>query len=120
MGLFRETLDKCELTDLGYTGNPFTWSNSRIGSANVLERLDHAVATQDWKILFPSSEVRHLPMFRSDHTPIFLVFDIEKEGKQKREKIFCLEHMWLHHPDFKRVMKTSWQDSDTSTHLIDK
>jgi hypothetical protein len=41
------------LVDLGYEGNPFTWTNKRHGLANIKERLDRCFATQEWIHLFP-------------------------------------------------------------------
>ncbi|KAL9666415.1 hypothetical protein QQ045_000746 [Rhodiola kirilowii] len=42
---FRRVLDDCELTDIGFSGYPFTYSNRREGDAEVRARLDRAVAT---------------------------------------------------------------------------
>jgi hypothetical protein len=44
MDAFREVLYDCNLTDLGFSGVPYTYDNKRIGRANVRVRLDRAVA----------------------------------------------------------------------------
>ncbi|KAL9688925.1 hypothetical protein QQ045_033352 [Rhodiola kirilowii] len=44
MDNFRLALDDCNLTDLGYVGYPFTFSNHRVGKVEVKARLDRAVA----------------------------------------------------------------------------
>ncbi|KAK2641755.1 hypothetical protein Ddye_023518 [Dipteronia dyeriana] len=40
MEAFRETLDDCDLEDLGYSGPDFAWCNKRGGGEMVQERLD--------------------------------------------------------------------------------
>jgi hypothetical protein len=44
MAMFRDALNDCDLTDLGFTGLPFTYNNGREGDANVKVRLDRVVA----------------------------------------------------------------------------
>jgi endonuclease/exonuclease/phosphatase family metal-dependent hydrolase len=44
MEAFRDVLFDCNLTDLGFTGVPYTYDNRRHGRANVRVRLDRAVA----------------------------------------------------------------------------
>jgi hypothetical protein len=44
MDLFQSTLRECNLWDLGYKGQKYTWTNGREGRALTLERLDRAVA----------------------------------------------------------------------------
>ena len=50
---FRSALLHCNLTDLWYVGNAFTWNNGRHGDAYVQQRLDRACATVEWRELFP-------------------------------------------------------------------
>ncbi|KAK3212451.1 hypothetical protein Dsin_017157 [Dipteronia sinensis] len=57
---FRETLDWCELSDMGYIGLDFTWGNRRNGSEMIQERLDRGVCSFSWQQIFPNSLVRHL------------------------------------------------------------
>jgi hypothetical protein len=60
MSAFRECLMDCGLTDLGYKGYSFTWSNRREGDANVQVRLYRGVATASFLDLFPDSHVEHV------------------------------------------------------------
>lgn len=34
--------------DLGFSGHPFTWNTCRFGSEFICERLDRALANEDW------------------------------------------------------------------------
>ncbi|KAL8513791.1 hypothetical protein ACS0TY_013051 [Phlomoides rotata] len=57
---FWETASNLGLQDLGFSGLNFTWSNGRAGDANILVRLDRALASADWRSLFPGARVIHL------------------------------------------------------------
>jgi hypothetical protein len=43
---FQLTLEECELSDLGYRGSKFTWTNRRHDGDFIKERLDRAVANE--------------------------------------------------------------------------
>lgn len=58
--------------DLGFSGNPFTWTNGREGSGLIMGRLDRGLGNGDWRQLFPRAIVRHLVRYASGHTPILL------------------------------------------------
>ncbi|KAL8115417.1 hypothetical protein AgCh_022054 [Apium graveolens] len=67
---FAETINDCELLDMGYVGEKFTWERSR-GQWNwVQERSDRAYANHEWRTLFPNVVVRVLDVSTSDHLPL--------------------------------------------------
>lgn len=51
--LFHNLLDCCQLQDLRYDGNIFTWCNGREGCSSINERLDRFVANKEWQELYP-------------------------------------------------------------------
>jgi len=53
MSDFNSTLNQCGLSDLGFVGNIFTWTNKLSGSDHIMERLDIFSANQNWIIKFP-------------------------------------------------------------------
>lgn len=55
MNEFKEALEVCQLSDLGFIRYPYIWNKKRLGLANTRERLDRAVATENWKTKFPVS-----------------------------------------------------------------
>lgn len=73
---FNDALSDCDLSDLGMSGYPFTWERGRGTYAWVEERLDRAVASPSWRLIFEQAEVQNLPVVHSDHAAIFL--DIQK------------------------------------------
>ncbi|KAL7242728.1 hypothetical protein ACSBR1_015170 [Camellia fascicularis] len=62
---FLELLSDCALMDLEFKGFPFTWSNNQNGATNIRERLDQAMATVDWRALFPCAQVPRLFKFKT-------------------------------------------------------
>ncbi|KAL9660115.1 hypothetical protein QQ045_024926 [Rhodiola kirilowii] len=114
MNNFRNILEECGLSDLGYRGFLFTFSNCREGANEVRARLERAVADNRWRSLFPRALVSHYHLLASDHQ--LLMLDTEGSYFKRRKKLFRFEAMWLDHPDFERVM-TNFSDSGSDPHL---
>jgi endonuclease/exonuclease/phosphatase family metal-dependent hydrolase len=72
MDAFREVLYDCNLTDLGFSGVPYTYDNKRAGRANVKVRLDRAVACPAWRDMYADTRVQHLTSPVSDHCPVLV------------------------------------------------
>ena len=79
MDAFRDALVDCELEDLGYMGEMFTWKRGRIR-----ERLDRAVANGAWTLMHPNAVVVHFDYIRSDHRPIILDTEYRQSAVQVR------------------------------------
>ena len=72
MEVFKETLEKCNLNDLGYMGSRCMWNNKRHDKGFTKEHLDRAVANRSWCELFPSVSVYVLAAHSSDHKPLLV------------------------------------------------
>ena len=106
---FQDCLDYCGLMDLGFYGPKFTWTNKNlIWYRNIKERLDRSLGNAEWKLLFPRSEIHHLPHTKSNHCPILLDTD---PTIFKSIKPFKFEHMWLTDPSFSTLVENSWNSS---------
>lgn len=103
--------------DLGFRGDPFSWTNNQQGDDNILERLDIAMATQHWRTSNPHAGVTHLPRIASDHVPILLQTRvIDWQGS----KNYKFEHLWLTHPQLQQVVTSAWSrihDMDPAVNL---
>ncbi|KAL8555032.1 hypothetical protein ACS0TY_003002 [Phlomoides rotata] len=60
---FKECLERNRLTDVGYTGHAYTWSNKQSGLNNIKERLDRGVASDGWLEAFRVSGFLTYPSF---------------------------------------------------------
>lgn len=97
---FENFTDAASLVDVGFHGNPFTWSNAREGLALIRERLDRALVNPTWLDAFPSTKVIHLPKTHSDHCPILVSTETAMHDPSSCFP-FCCKKAWIYHPDFK-------------------
>ncbi|XP_010694404.1 uncharacterized protein LOC104907208 [Beta vulgaris subsp. vulgaris] len=109
MDAFRNTIDDCELRDLGYKGSVFTWQRGNSMATLVKERLDRFLANNGWMAMFPYSEVIHFPIYKSDHAPILLKFGKDKT-RYKKGKLFRFEALWLSKEECAEVVAKAWKD----------
>ncbi|KAI0500737.1 hypothetical protein KFK09_018953 [Dendrobium nobile] len=64
---FNSMISTCELHDIGFFGNAFTWSRG-----NLWQRLDRLLFNNDWMAKFHVTHVEHLSRTASDHAPLLL------------------------------------------------
>ncbi|KAL5579343.1 hypothetical protein UlMin_011785 [Ulmus minor] len=79
---FRNAVDDCQICDLGFVGDPFTWCNNRPNDL-IYERLDRGFGNIDWVNRFPNTTVEHLEAVCSDHRPLLFSFGL-RQGILKR------------------------------------
>lgn len=104
---FENTICDCNLIDLGYVGEMYTWEKSRGKENWVQELLDRWLATQQWYTMFPMAEVQVLDVATSDHLPLYL--QLNRKVYVPRNKRFKFENVWLREKDCFRVVKDSWE-----------
>jgi hypothetical protein len=104
---FMDALSYCDLTDIGFTGLPYTYDNKRVASANVKVRLDRAIADTTWRDLFGDANLFHLVSSRSDHCPLLLQVKRERwDGNRMRS--FRYEIMWELLQTLAEEIKIAW------------
>ncbi|KAJ8442816.1 hypothetical protein Cgig2_016282 [Carnegiea gigantea] len=99
---FHNTLEECDLFDLGFVGREYTWWNGQSGRDSVKEGLDRVCAFDEWLALFPHAMVEHLNEGISDHLLLFLKTSPEhQEGRlqsiddvQKHKELFQDLCLW--------------------------
>jgi hypothetical protein len=107
----RNTMDLCNLADLGFSGPKYTWHNRQQGSDYIQARLDRFLATPSWIDCYPHYVNLHLLRYGFDHCPIMLEFSPisicrHNTGHNQNKKF---EHMWLRNEDHFKIVKDSWQ-----------
>ncbi|KAE8786302.1 Elongation factor 1-alpha [Hordeum vulgare] len=109
MNDFRDALDFCELRDIGFEGDMYTWRNhSRQASSYICERLDHATANSDWCAAFPHAVVRNGDPRHSDHRPIIVYMEGADRGWRRSDHNFRFEARWLQEDGCEEVIKKAW------------
>ncbi|KAI3944792.1 hypothetical protein MKW92_015957, partial [Papaver armeniacum] len=94
------------LMDIGISGPLYTWSNHRKGAALVQARLDRVLVSPQWLNSFKNAQLKNLPPFASDHSPVLLLTD---QQETQLHRLYKFYKCWLSHPTCKAVIDTSWQ-----------
>lgn len=118
--LFRDTLQRNNLADIGFEGDQFTWNNNQNGSNDIKARLDRVVASPEWKFYYPRAILTHLVRHASDHMPLLLQLDPQKNRMKKRSilKLERFEECWLRDETLEEVVRSSWLNCNSP--LCDK
>ncbi|KAA3468188.1 reverse transcriptase [Gossypium australe] len=109
MEAFRKVLEDCNLVDVGFSGNWFTWERGNLPKTNIQERLDRGVAMEECISLFPDSLIQHLPHSFSDHCP--LLINIEYRARRLVHKNFKFESWWVLEEIFFEEVRCIWENS---------
>ena len=103
--LFGNFVQANGLVDLGYSGNPFTWSNKRKGHFNIKEHLDRGLSNHCWIHLFPNANISHLPALDSNHNPLLLSTSGDFSNLPKP---FKFEAFWVRDISSHSVIAKAW------------
>ncbi|XP_012827280.1 PREDICTED: uncharacterized protein LOC105948608 [Erythranthe guttata] len=105
---FRDTLVDCGLADIGFNGDPFTWSNNRNEPYTVRCRLDRVCANSEWISMFSQAQVSHLDYPGSDHCPILLSHNTNTRNTTRRRRPFRFEALWIIREDCEAIIQQQW------------
>uniref|UniRef100_A0A2N9GLP4 Reverse transcriptase domain-containing protein n=1 Tax=Fagus sylvatica TaxID=28930 RepID=A0A2N9GLP4_FAGSY len=92
---FRQVVVHCELRDLGFQGNPFTWRNKQKDEAFVMGRLDRIIV---WC---------YLAWQNSNHCPVLLSIP-DDITVRRNKKVFRFEAMWTKEEECCQVIDSAW------------
>lgn len=101
---FKECLDVCNMTYLGFQGPRVTWTNKQDVGFLIQERLDRFFANPDWCMFYPEAQVSHLTRCQSDHCPILL----EPHSNTRLSWPFRFQSFWLTDASFPDVIRKAW------------
>jgi hypothetical protein len=108
MSQFRDCLDDCGLTDLGFTGPKFTWNNRQDEEHHVKVRLDRAVANSAFTDLFPDVWVENVITTASDHLAISISLSLIIP-EQTLDDLFSRAFALRQHGSERRITKKRWR-----------
>ncbi|XP_074346881.1 uncharacterized protein LOC141685690 [Apium graveolens] len=97
---------ECGLSDLGFTGDKFTWQRGRGTDRWISEQLDRGFATSTWRSLFPSAEIIVHEVSTSDHMPLCL--QLNRQVYMPRSKRFRFENMWIQENECRNIIQECW------------
>lgn len=112
MGAFCSVLDDYKLSDIGYSGLWFTWERGNHPETNIRERLNRAIANDEWRGLFPLVKVRYLSHFFFDHCP--LLVDTAEGINSSKPRRFLYDAWWAMEEDFGKELARIWVDLSDS------
>ena len=109
---FKLALEDCDLSDLGFEGDCFTWRNhSHIEDDYIRERLDRAVANDAWRGMFPGLRVINGDPRHSDHRPVIILTETERHNHRRKGGGFRFEASWIEEEKCKDIVERTWKDA---------
>lgn len=85
MDAFRDALDTCGLSDIGYNGSTWTFEKKVAGGSFTRVRLDRCVASTAWMLAFPGALLNHETAATSDNVPLVLhLSDVHASNRQQK------------------------------------
>jgi hypothetical protein len=109
---FRNFINLFGMIDLGFAGNPYTWSNNRQGMHLIKERLDRGLASPNWIHLHPKYFLLHLPALTSNHNPISLTTNTSSCFLPRP---FRFEEFWSKDSTCATIIEAAWLKSVFTT-----
>ncbi|KAH1098260.1 hypothetical protein J1N35_015181 [Gossypium stocksii] len=103
---FRNVLENCQLVDVGFFGNWFTWKRGNLPETNIRECLNRGVANDMWMNLCPEVTIQHLTHSFSDHCPLLIT--TKRVEKRVFVKDIKFEAWWIMEESFNEKAKNPW------------
>lgn len=105
---FREAVECCGFSDLGYIGLSYTWDNKQEDGSNIKVRLDRGLANPDFLNLFPVIKVWHAQTSESDHCCLVLECLQEVRSRRRRKRALWYENIWRRDPSYTHMVEAAW------------
>ena len=107
MDVFRDAIDTCGLSDIGYKGQSWTFEKRVVGGTYARVRFDSGVANPAWVLAFPDASLEHLTAATSDHVPMMLRLQA-MHACRRGPRPFKYEVCWERNPMPETVVHAGW------------
>ncbi|XP_021755862.1 uncharacterized protein LOC110721052 [Chenopodium quinoa] len=100
-----------DLVDVPFSGPRYTWTNNRLDSDPIFERLDRAYASPTWFLEYPDTRLTHQPILFSDHAAIILADSVDSVDIKRLYKIenWCLSVPAIHDIISSKAWGINWK-----------
>ncbi|KAL0453714.1 UNVERIFIED_CONTAM: hypothetical protein Slati_1349500 [Sesamum latifolium] len=106
---FRNCLLECDLNDLHFQGDMYTWCNKREFPNTIRARLDRACGTKSWALLFPQAKVINERVIGSNHSALWIDLEPRIDQHNNRQaKRFRFEALWARNAGCEQIIQQSW------------
>ncbi|XP_062080470.1 uncharacterized protein LOC133785236 [Humulus lupulus] len=103
---FSNCVEACQLEDIKYSGNYFTWNNKQQGEERIFSKIDRVLANQKWLDSYPTAEAFFPNEGLFDHTPAILTV-YEVHGTSMYQLVTKLKRL---KPIFKEINQLGFSD----------
>uniref|UniRef100_A0A803QI18 DUF4283 domain-containing protein n=1 Tax=Cannabis sativa TaxID=3483 RepID=A0A803QI18_CANSA len=112
---FRDSMEKCKMADLKFSGSFFTWNNKQTPEERIFSKIDRAMVNTQWLNVFPCSEAVFLPEMNFDHSPILVTI---YEDKSYGKKPFRYYNMWKMAPEYDKLVAKSCEEESRGSKMF--
>ncbi|XP_062096257.1 uncharacterized protein LOC133811163 [Humulus lupulus] len=103
---FQNSVVDCDLEDIKFNGNFFTWNNKQEGKDRVYEKLDRFLANHKWMDKYTTAEVTFFPEGEFDHSPGLLSIYPNMQNSKKPSRYF---NFWKNLEGFIDTVNKNWK-----------
>ncbi|KAI0511114.1 hypothetical protein KFK09_011737 [Dendrobium nobile] len=97
---FNDMILNCNLHDIGFLGNNFTWNRG-----TMWQRLDRILFNDRWISTFHNTHIEHLSRTLSDHSPLLLNVSTNSNAVSQP---FRFQNMWLLDDRLENIIRCNW------------
>ncbi|XP_021715330.1 uncharacterized protein LOC110683265 [Chenopodium quinoa] len=87
-----------DLVDVPFSGPRYNWTNNRLDSDPIFERLDRAYRFSTWFTNYPDTKLLHQPILFSDHAAVILSDSADSDFSKRPYRVenWCLSAPAIH------------------------
>ncbi|XP_042958194.1 uncharacterized protein LOC122293787 [Carya illinoinensis] len=108
MEIFRKAIMDCSLNSNLTQGPFFTWSNNKRVGDFTKEKLDRALANNNWLHCFNDSCCQVILAKKSDHSPILIHVGNKTSQSPSKAHLFRFEAAWNMKEGISTIIKEAW------------